>query len=308
MIVRRFAVPVALAVIACLAAAGCSPAAVVSAAPGKILAIGAENSYANVISQIGGKYVQVTAVLSNPSTDPHTFETSPSVAAQISAAKLVVQNGLGYDSFMDKIESAAPGRGRMIIDVQHMLGLPDSTPNPHLWYWPRTMPAVARAVAADLTKLQPDHAAYFRANATRFEASLQPWLTALAQFKKTYGRTPVAVTEPVGNYLLAAAGVRILTPFGLQADAMNGVDPAPQDISFQQDLLAGHRVKALLYNQQVTDSLSATFLATARQSGIPVVGLYETMPNPGYSYQSWMLAETDALRKAVADKTSTERL
>ena len=89
-----------------------------------------------MISQIGGKYVSVTAIMSNPNTDPHTFEASPSVAEEVSAAKLVVQNGVGYDTFMNKIESASPNSSRKVIDVQTLLGLPDSTPNPHLWYKP----------------------------------------------------------------------------------------------------------------------------------------------------------------------------
>src|SRR6202044_1657383 len=104
----------------------------------------------------------VSAIESNPNTDPHTFEASANVANLISSAGLVVQNGLGYDTYMNKIEAAAPNAGRKVVNVQHLLGLPDSTPNPHLWYDPKTMPAVAKAVAADLGALQPAHAAYFR--------------------------------------------------------------------------------------------------------------------------------------------------
>jgi zinc/manganese transport system substrate-binding protein len=89
---------------------------------------------------------------------------------------------------------------------------------------------------------------------------------------------------------------------------MNGVDPAPQDISLQNSLFTGHKVKVFLYNQQVTDSLTQSFLEAAHRNGIPVVGVYETMPTPGYTYQSWMLAETRALQKALADKISTEKL
>jgi zinc/manganese transport system substrate-binding protein len=99
-----------------------------------------------------------------------------------------------------------------------------------------------------------------------------------------------------------------MTPFHFQADIMNGVDPAPQDVTLQNDLFSGHRVKVFLYNQQVTDSLTESFLAKAKQDGIPVVGVYETMPTPGYDYQSWMLAEINALQKAVAGGTSTQRL
>jgi zinc/manganese transport system substrate-binding protein len=270
--------------------------------------VGAENQYANVIGQIGGKYVQVTAVESNPNTDPHAFEASPSVAQAVSAAQLVVQNGLGYDTYMNKIEAAAPSSSRKVIDVQNLLGLPDSTPNPHLWYDPATMPAVAKAIARDLSAMQPAHAGYFAANLHRFDVSLQPWLQALARFKATYPGTPVAVTEPVGDYLLQAAGMKILTPFNFQADIMNGVDPSPQGVSLEDSLFSDHRIKVFLYNQQVTDSLTQSLLALAHKDGIPVVGVYETMPTPGYDYQSWMLAETRALQAAVADKTSTEKL
>ena len=106
--------------------------------------------------------------MSNPNTDPHTFEASASVARQVSAAQLVVQNGVGYDTFMNTIENAAPNSSRKVIVVQNLLGLPDGTPNPHLWYKPGTMPAVANAIAADLAAIQPAHASYFKANAAAF--------------------------------------------------------------------------------------------------------------------------------------------
>jgi zinc/manganese transport system substrate-binding protein len=305
---RGFVTAAALLAAGLLAAACSSGRAAGASGGGVVVAVGAENEYANVIGQIGGRYVKVTAIESNPNTDPHTFEASPSVAQEVSKAQLVVQNGIGYDTYMNKIEAAAPSSTRRVIVVQNLLGLPDSTPNPHLWYRPSTMPAVAKAVAKDLSALDPGHASYFQANAKKFDASLQPWYNAIAQFKAAYPNTPVAVTEPVGDYMLQAAGTRILTPFTLQAEIMNGVDPSPQDVSMQNGFFTGHKVKVFVYNQQVTDSLTASFLSLAHKEGIPVVGVYETMPVPGYDYQSWMLAEVKALQKAVADKSSTVRL
>ena len=288
--------------------AGCSSSSFSGLSAGQIAAVGAENQYANVIEQIGGRYVKVDAVESNPNTDPHTFEASPSVAQEVSQAKLIVQNGVGYDTFMEKIESASESSGRKVIDVQKLLGLPESTPNPHLWYKPTTMPALAAALASDLSELQPAHAAYFQANARAFDASLQPWTKALRQFDERYPGTTVATTEPVGDYMLEAAGTRNLTPFSMQADIMNGTDPSPQDVTLQDGLFANHRVKVFVYNQQVTDSVTEGFLKEAARAGVPVVGVYETMPTPGYDYQSWMIAEIRALEKAVAQKTSTRKL
>ncbi len=314
---RSGVLAVALPLAAALMASACSSASSSSAAGGtsgaaasvtKITAIGAENEYADVIAQVGGKYVQASSIMSDPNTDPHTFEASPAVAREITAAKLIVQNGVGYDDWATTIENADPSDGRQVIDVQQLLGLPDSTPNPHLWYSPATMPAVARAIAAGLGQIDPAHASYYKANAASFTASLSAWNSAIASFKSAHPGTPVATTEPVADYMLQAAGADNLTPWAFQADIMNGTDPSPQDVAIENSLFTQHKVRVFLYNQQVTDSLTESFIKLADENGIPVIGVYETMPTPGFDYQSWMLAEVNALNKAVTSKVSTEHL
>ena len=299
------------AVVAVVAVVGWGSAAQAAPRPrtsAVINAVGAENEYANVLAQVGGRYVHVSSILNNPNTDPHTFESSPSVAEEVSSAQLVVQNGVGYDTFMNNIESASPSSTRKVIVVQDLLGLPDSTPNPHLWYDPKTMPAVAKAMADDLADIQPAHAAYFRANLTKFDTSLDPWFNAIAAFKARHAGVSVATTEPVADYLLSAMGIKNLTPWRFQDDVMNGVDPAPQDVTLENSFFTGHKVRVFVYNQQVVDSLTSSIRDGAVKAGVPVVGVYETMPTPGYDYQSWMLAEVDAIAAAVDHHASTERL
>jgi len=295
---------------ATLLAAGCSSSLALetTAANGTIIAVGAESEYADVIAQVGGKYVQASAIMSNPNTDPHTFEASASTGRLVNTARLVVQNGLGYDTFMDTIEKAVPDSGRHVIVVQELLGLPDSTQNPHLWYDPATMPKVADAIAASLAAIQPGHAAYFTANAKAFTSSLHPWINAIGTFKQQYPGTPVATTEPVAGYLLQALGADNKTPWAFQADVMNGTDPSAQDVAIERSLFTQHKVRAFVYNQQVTDSLTESFISLARANHIQVVGVYETMPEPGYRYQSWMLAGVRALHNAVTSGVSSEHL
>jgi zinc/manganese transport system substrate-binding protein len=305
---RSYAFAAATLVLAAAFVAGCGAGGSGASAKGKIAAVAAENEYANVLEQIGGRYVKVTAIESNPNTDPHTYEASPSVARAVSGASLLIENGVGYDTYMEKIESASPSSQRLVINVQKLLHLPESTPNPHLWYKPSTMPIVAKAIVSDLSALQPAHAAYFQANASAFEASLQPWLAALAQFAKRYPNTTVATTEPVADYTLEAAGIKNLTPFSMQADVMNGTDLPPQDVTLQNGLFSGHKVKVFVHNQQVSSPITEAFVKAAKASGIPVVGVYETMPVPGYNYQTWMLAEVKAIEKAVGQGISTEKL
>jgi zinc/manganese transport system substrate-binding protein len=303
---RRVAILLAAGAAVAAVAGGCGAGA--SSGSPKIVAVGAENEYADVMSQIGGRYAQVTAIMSNPNTDPHAFEASASVARTVSAAQLIVQNGAGYDTFMNQIESASPSSSRTVIDVQTLLGLPDSTLNPHLWYDPGTMPKVAQAVGDALARIDPGDALYYRANVTSFDSSLAPWTQAIQSLKAEFPGTPVATTEPVADYLLAALGFTNLSPWAFQADIMNGTDPSAQDVSNERALITGHRAKVFLYNQQVTDSLTQSILDLATSNGIPVVGVYETMPAPGYRYQSWMLAEVNAIRAALTGGTSTTHL
>ena len=278
------------------------------AASTKIVAVGAENEYADVLSQIGGQYVAVSAIMSDPNTDPHTFEANPQVASTVSKAKLLVQNGLGYDDFMGQIEKASGNSGQKVIDVQSLLGLPDSTPNPHLWFKPTTMPAVATAIATDLESIDPAHKSYYAANLATFQSSLGALNSAIATLKTEYAATGVATTEPVADYLLEAAGLDNMTPWSFQAAVMNGTDPSPQDVATQKALFTGHKIKVFVYNQQVTDDLTTSLLALAKQNDIPVVGVYETMPTPGYDYQKWMLAEVSALSNAIGSGQSAPTL
>ena len=203
-LVGRLVVPVAVVATLVAAPSGVSGAS----GSGVINAVGAENEYANVIGQIGGRYVHVSAVMSNPNTDPHTFEASTGVAREIAGAQLIVQNGVGYDTFMSQLESASPSRGRKVIDVQELLGLPLDTANPHLWYKPSTMPAVARQVEHDLIALDPHRRAYFSGRLAAFTRSLAPVTSAIAAFRAKYAGDTVATTEPVADYLLSALGLR----------------------------------------------------------------------------------------------------
>lgn len=279
-----------------------------SSKPRVIIAVGAENEYANVLGQIGGQYVSVSSILNNPNTDPHTFEISRSVAEEVSGAQLIVQNGVGYDQFMNSIEAATPNSKRKIIVAQNVLRLPTNTPNPHLWYDPKTMPAVASVMEQDLAALDPSHKSYFQRNLHTFELSLQPWLRAIATFKKNHPGTPVAVTEPVADYLLQAMGAKILTPYSLQADIMNGIDPSPEDITYEESLFTKHLVKVFCYNEQVVSSITLSIRGTAQSSHVPVVGVYETMPTSGYDYQSWMMAEVAAIEAAAERGISKTQL
>jgi zinc/manganese transport system substrate-binding protein len=272
-----------------------------------IMAVGAENEYADVIRQIGGQYVSVAAIMSDPSVDPHSYEADTKDAALVAGASLIVENGLGYDDFMDKLAAASPSSNRTVIVAAQVLGDQATTSNPHLWFDPKTMPQVAAAVAQALEAQMPSQAQYFAGRLATFDNSLSEWNTDLADVQQGYAGASVAVTEPVADYMLQAAGMNIKTPWGLQAAVMNGTDPSPQDVQIQENLLRERQVKAFIYNQQAVDDVTTALMKLAKDNNIPVVGVYETMP-PGLTYQTWMEQETNNLLKALKDGVSAQTI
>lgn len=280
-----------------VAATGTASGTAPIAAP--IAVLGAENFYADLLVQIGGSRVAATSLLNDPTEDPHAFEASPQAAKAVADARLVIVNGLGYDEFMNKLLDASPRPGRVVIDVQQVTGAKDDA-NAHLWYDPRTMPLVAEAAAAALTALEPRSAAYFADRKASYQASLQRITDKIGALKATYAGAPVAFTEPVAEYLAAAIGLTVLTPPGFMEAIEKGVDPAPADVAAERALLTGRKVKALLYNSQVTSPLTTGIRELAVQHGVPVVGVAETIPPTARTFVQWQLAQLDDLERALA--------
>src|SRR5438552_7707356 len=242
-----------------------------------IQVLGTENFYADLLAQIGGSRVTVSSILNDPSADPHEYEANPATAKLVADSKLVIVNGIGYDDFMDKLLGASTKPGRVVINVQDILGVKDDV-NVHVWYDPATMPKVADAAIAALAKLDPQNAAYFSAQEAKYLGALKTVNDKIASLKAKYPGAPIAFTENVAGYLTDAIGLKVLTPHAFMEAIESGTDPAPADVAVERDLLTGHKVKALMYNSQVTSPLTEQIRELAASSNVPVVPVADVIP------------------------------
>ncbi|MEM5401544.1 metal ABC transporter solute-binding protein [Paraburkholderia unamae] len=284
---------------------GASAALAAQAGSDTIPVVAAENFYGDVVKQIGGNYVDVTSILSNPDQDPHLFEASPKTARALQNARVVVYNGADYDPWMTKLLGATGagknGTSRTTIVAADLVGK-KAGDNPHLWYDPKTMPAVARAVSAALGAADPAHKSVYDANLATFLASLQPVDAKVAALRARYQGQPVTATEPVFGYMSDAIGLDMRN-LRFQLAAMNDTEASASDIAaFERDLRE-RRVRVLIYNSQATEALTRRMLALAKQSKVPSVSVTETQP-AGVNFQQWMLAQLDSLDKALAAGTA----
>lgn len=268
-----------------------------SSAAARVRVVAAENFYGDLAGQLAGSRADVLSVLSNPSSDPHLFEPTASVARAVADADLVILNGANYDPWMSKLISSARVPRRLVIEAASLLHSAAGA-NPHLWYDPTLMPAMARAVSARLQQLDPSAQSEYAQRLQQFLSSLQPIDALLAQLRARYAGSSVAATEPLAQYLCDAIGLRVSNAaFGLAV--MNSTEPSARDTAAFEQSLRQHSVRALIFNRQVANSAVDRLLGIARDAHVPVVAFTETEPASS-DYQQWMLGQLQALQQALA--------
>jgi zinc/manganese transport system substrate-binding protein len=262
--------------------------------------VAAENFWGDIAKQIGGNHVEVTSLISDPNTDPHLFESNPQAIAEVANAQLVITNGFGYDPFMDKLLATGGRADRAVATMASRVpGVAGEDPNPHLWYWTAQVPRFAALILIRLEQIDPEHEAVFQAGLHRFNASLAPLVATLRQIRHGYKGVAVGVTERLSDYLLREAGLTIATPESFSQSLEDGNDPSPGDLVTSENAIKNHTIKVLIYNEQVVDAATERLKDLAISSGVPVVGMTETMPLTDASFQAWQLRQARELLRAL---------
>ncbi len=285
--------------LAALAVSLLSPVGAFAAAPVTIVA--AENFYGDLAKQVAGSHATVVSILSNPDQDPHLFEADANTAKALANARIVISNGVDYDPWMEKLLAASKGDNRMTIVAADLTGRKVGD-NPHLWYDPATMIAVANKLADDLGQVDPAHKSEYEANAKTFVTRLKPLQAKIATMKKQFAGTPVTASEPVFGLMAQAIGLDMRNQ-SFQTAVMNNTEPAASDVAAFEDDLKQHKVKVMLYNSQADDQAVKRLVDIAKAAHVPVVGVSETEP-AGKSYESWMTDQLNGLDRALESSKS----
>ena len=307
----------------CLLLTACSPTAGSSrgtAGDGVVDVVASTSVYGDIVSSIGGDKVRVSSIINRTSQDPHSYEATTQDKLAVSKAELVVENGGGYDAFIDTLAADTGLDRSSVINAVDVSGLATESPaaastaaaspdssghahehaglNEHVWYSLPAMSRLADAVADKLGTLEPGSAETFRSNAAAFKASLGGLEAKLAAIKASAGHAPVAVTEPVPLYLLEDAGLDNETPAEYTAAIEEDADVPPAVLKAAVDLVASRGVRLLAYNTQTEGPQTVALKQAAETAGVPVVNFSETLPD-GQSYLQWMTGNVESVGKAL---------
>lgn len=270
-----------------------------AAAP--IAVVASTNVYGSIATAVGGDAVAVTSFIDEPDKDPHEYEADAQNQLALSKAQIVIENGGGYDDFVDTMLKASSTKAT-VINVADLSGYNQQPAegefNEHMWYDFPTVAKLVNRLSADLSAANPAAADTFQANANTFTAKLTALETSEADIKKAHAGAGVAITEPVPVYLLDAAGLKNLTPDEFSEAIEEDTDVPPAVLKETMGLFDTKSVKLLAYNEQTTGPQTEAVLAAAKQNGIAVVPVTETLP-AGKDYLTWMQDNVSAVSQAL---------
>jgi len=303
-----FAVPAVI--LAALALAGCSGVASAAnsstasgrTASGKLEVVATTNVWGDIAASVGGDHVAVTSLISDPNIDPHEFQADARDQLAIAKAAVVIKNGGGYDDFANTMLAAAGNPKRVVLDAVELSGKKASGAaglNEHVWYDFPTVEKVADRLSSAFAQIDPKNAAVYAQNAATLNTKIAELVTQEGALKAKYAGEGVAITEPVPLYLLEAIALVDKTPQKFSEAVQNNTDVAPSVLNDTLALLSGHVVKLLVYNEQTTGAQTDAVLAAAKNAGVPVVPVTETLPK-GKTYLSWMSGNLDAVAAALS--------
>jgi zinc/manganese transport system substrate-binding protein len=274
----------------------------VSSGKGVIQVVAAENFWGSIAAQIGGKHVSVVSIITNPNTDPHAYEPTASDGRTMASAKMVIENGIGYDPWVPQLLKSA-GSKATVLDVGDLLGVADGG-NPHRWYNPTDVQTVIAQITADYQKLDPADAAYFAQQRTAFlTVALKQYDGLVASIKSTYGGTPVGASESIFSMLAPALGLNLITPYSFLRAISEGNEVTAADKQTIDAQIQQHQIKIYVYNSQnVTPDVQAQ-LTEVKAAHIPFATITETLQPASSTYQAWQTRQLAGIQAALAQAT-----
>jgi zinc/manganese transport system substrate-binding protein len=295
---RALAVLSAVAVLGALAACSSGTG---SADDGTVRVVASTNVYGDLAKTIGGSHVSVTSIIDDPDKDPHEYQADARTQLAVSKARVVIENGGGYDDFVGTMLSASKNTEALVVNAVKLSShAGDADLNEHVWYDYPTVSKVVDAIAASLHTADPAHALDYSRNATKLQAQLAELESTEAGLAARTAGVGAAITEPVPDYALEALKMDIVTPPAFSKAIEDGTDVPP--LILQQTLaqFADGTAKVLVYNVQTTGPQTDAVLAAAKKAGVPAVPVSETLPS-GMHYIEWQRGVLAAIAGALGD-------
>jgi zinc/manganese transport system substrate-binding protein len=264
-----------------------------------IQVVAGENFWGSIAAQLGGSHVSVTSIVTDPNADPHEYESNTNDARAFATADYVILNGAGYDDWAQKLLDANPSSTRTVLTVATLLDKKAGA-NPHFWYDPTYVAQVVDRISSDYERIDPGDSATFSSLRASFLNALKPYHDTIAAIAQRFAGQKVASTESIFVYLAGALHLDLISPPEFMKAVAEGNDPPAGSVATFEQQIQTHEATVLVYNTQTVTAVTTNIENLAHRVGIAVVGISETVQPPNEAFQTWQVAELDALQNALA--------
>jgi zinc/manganese transport system substrate-binding protein len=270
----------------------------------KITVVAAENFWASIAAQLGGEHVTVRSIIASPNADPHSYEPTPADARALVTAQYVIANGVGYDPWVAKLVGANPAPARLVLTVGDLVGVKEGG-NPHRWYSPDDVHRVIEQIAADYKRIDPADADYFDQQKQAYEThGLARYTQLIADIKSKYGRTPIGASESIVTPLAEGLGLEMVTPESFLNAVSAGTEPTAADKITVDRQIKTKQIKIFVFNSQNSTPDVAALVTAAKDQGIPVATVTETLIPATASFQDWQVGQLQGIAQALSRATA----
>lgn len=266
----------------------------------RIAIVAAENFWGSIAAQLGGERVSVTSIIASPDADPHDYEPTAADARALASAQYVVENGAGYDPWVAKLIAANPAPARRVLNVGELVGVKEGG-NPHRWYSPDDVQRVIDQISADYQRLDPAHWAYFDQQKQTYEThGLARYNQLIADIKSKYRGTSIGASESIVTPLTEDLGLRLATPESFLDAISEGIEPTAADKITADQQIKTRQIKIFIFNSQNSTPDVTALVTAAKNRGIPVAMVTETLVPATASFQDWQADQLEGIQQALS--------
>ncbi|WP_409262601.1 metal ABC transporter substrate-binding protein [Pseudomonas putida] len=210
---------------------------------------------ADITRQIGGDQVQVINIV-GPDSDAHVYETTPDDARHVLQARLVVENGLNFEPWLDRLIKTTGSQAQVVRASQGILPRTldeegQTIPDPHAWNSLANAKIYAANIAKALEAVDADNAQAYRSHLAAYQQQID---ALLAEVKKSFAALPannrrIVTSHDAFGYLGQAYGIEFLAPQGLSTEQ----EPTAKDVASIISMIKRDKIKAV-FIENIKDS------------------------------------------------------
>ncbi|QKZ05320.1 metal ABC transporter substrate-binding protein [Pseudomonas eucalypticola] len=277
---------------------------VLAQAADKVKVVTSFSILADMTRQIGGDYIQLENVV-GPDQDAHVYETSPDDARHVQQADLIIENGLSFEPWLDRLVTSSETTAKVIKASQGVLPRTldeegQTVPDPHAWNSLANAEVYAGNILRGLTQVDPAHASQYQRNHDAYVAQIRALLAVARQTFDSLaeGHRRIVTSHDAFGYLGQAYGIQFLAPQGLNTER----EPSAGEVAALIRQIRADHIKAV-FIENIEDARLLRQIAD--ESGARIGGtLYSdalTASGPASTYLGFYRANIETLGNALKD-------